>query len=183
MKTTLGIIIGAFAGFIIFLALIALFIYLYVVPKIDQFSTGQISTPTSTYTTTTTKVPPSTTLPKSTSLPSQPDVNFALNITDVSGSGLSRTISAQITNTGKTDAHNTWGKIEVFSGGNRIKINGQDSVRVDLGTLKAGSTVNSQVTLGFSFLDGPTVLARGATFKFTIYSDQKTQTFSYDYIP
>src|SRR5512137_2130878 len=134
MKTTLGIIIGVIAGFIILVAVLAFFVYLYVVPKINQFSSGQISPPASIYSTTTTKPPVSTTpaitttKPQTTSLPSPQDVNFALNITDVSGSGLSRTISAQITNTGKTDAQNTWGKIEVFSEANRIKINGQDSV-------------------------------------------------------
>jgi hypothetical protein len=32
----------------------------------------------------------------------------------VSGTGLSRTVTAQITNVGTADAHNVWAKVEVF---------------------------------------------------------------------
>ena len=109
------------------------------------------------------------------------DVNFSLDITDISPSGMSANVTAQLTNTGTTDAHNTRARVEAFSKGSLIKINGQNYLDKDLGTILAGDTVTSPVTLGFSFSDAAKIMSEGATFKLTITSDEKTQAFSYDY--
>ncbi len=75
--------------------------------------------------------------PTPTPLPSQSgDVKFGFAVTDITGSGLSRTVTAQITNTGSADAHNVWAKVEAFIGGSSIRLNGQDYLRVDIGTVK-----------------------------------------------
>lgn len=110
-------------------------------------------------------------------------VKFEFAVTDISGSGLSRTITAQITNTGDIDAHNVWGKVEVFCQGSRIKLEGKDFLRTDLGTIASGDAVTTKVTLGFGLMDGLKISQNGATFKLTIYSDELTETFSYDYSP
>jgi hypothetical protein len=110
-------------------------------------------------------------------------VQFSVGVTEISGSGLSRTVTALLGNTGTADAHNTWAKIEVFSSGNRIKVNGNDFARVDIGTLAAGSVVTKQVTLSFGLLDAPRLLQNGAQVVLTLTSDEATQTINYDYTP
>ncbi len=110
-------------------------------------------------------------------------VNFEMVVTGVSGSGLSRTVTAQVTNTGSSDAHAAWAKVEVFSQGQRIQLSGQDYLRVDIGTVKAGATATAQVTLSFSVFDGLKIQQNGAQFLLTIYSDERTQTLTYDYKP
>ncbi len=128
---------------------------------------------------------PSGTTPVPSSTPTQPaaNVNFEVVVTNVSGTGLSRTITAQITNTGTADAHNVWVKAEVFSQGQRIQVSGQDYLRVDIGTIKAGATATAQETLSFNLLDGLKIQQNGAQIVLTIYSDERTQTLTYDYKP
>ena len=111
------------------------------------------------------------------------NVNFDFAITDINGTGLSRTVTSQVTNTGSTDAHNAWAKVEVFSQGASIKLSNSDFLRVDLGIIKAGTAVTKQVTLQFSLLDGLKITQSGAQLVLTIYSDENTQTFNYDYKP
>ncbi|MFC1967957.1 hypothetical protein ACFLVX_01010 [Chloroflexota bacterium] len=115
--------------------------------------------------------------------PQSGDVKFEFEITDISGSGLSRAIAAQVTNTGSIDAHNVWGKVEVFSQGSRIKLGGKEFLRMDIGTIAVGQTITTEVTLVFSFTDGLKLAQNGANFVLTIYSDEYTETFSYDYSP
>lgn len=119
--------------------------------------------------------------PTSTSTVPAANVNFQVLVTGVTGTGLSRTVSAQITNTGTADAHNVWLKLEVFSQGVRITVNGQDYVRVDIGTLKTTATIAEQVTISVGVLDALKIATGGATIVLTIYSDERTQTLSYDY--
>jgi hypothetical protein len=195
MKTALGVVLGIITGFLTLAAIIVFLIYLYIIPAFDQYSSIGSATPTSTYSTSTTTVSPptttpiftpgptKTTLPAQTGTPVPNDVNFVLNITGVTGENLSRTVTADITNTGSIDALNTYAKIEVFSRGKRIKLNGQDYLSEDLGTLKAGAPATAQITLTFNPLDAPIILTSGARLYLTIYSDQKTQNFSYDYVP
>jgi hypothetical protein len=195
MKTALGVVLGILTGLLTLAAIIVLLIYLYLIPAIDQYSSAGSTTPTSTHSTSTataspptttpifTPGPTKTTLPPQNSTPLPNDVNFVLNITGVTGENLSRTVTAEITNTGSIDAQNTWAKIEVFSRGKRIKLNGEDYLRKDLGTLKAGAPASAQITLTFNPLDAPIILTSGARLYLTIYSDQKTQNFSYDYVP
>ena len=101
----------------------------------------------------------------------------------VSGTGLSRTVSAQVTNTGTADANNVWIKSEVFSQQQKIQLSGQDALRVDIGAIKAGTTITSQANLSFSLLDGLRIQQNGARFVLTVNSDERTQTLNYDYTP
>ena len=108
-------------------------------------------------------------------------VDFDLAITGISGSGLSRTVAAQITNLGTADAHNVWGKAEAFSDGSRIKLSGKEYLRVDVGTLKAGESTVKETTLSFSITDGLKIAQKGVLLELTVFSDEGTETFSYDY--
>ncbi|MFC1861241.1 hypothetical protein ACFLYL_03070 [Chloroflexota bacterium] len=111
------------------------------------------------------------------------EVKFEFAVTGISGSGLSRNISTQLINTGNTDAHNAWAKVEVFSQDTRIKLGGADSLRVDIGTLKAGNLVVKDVLLDFSLMDGLKMQQNGAKFTLTVYSDEKTEILYYEYTP
>jgi hypothetical protein len=192
MKTTLGIILGVIAGFIVLTAVIVILALTFVMPAFTEYSNQSTSAPVQdheTYTvpstTTTSQIAPSSTQkPVSASTTTTiNDVKFTLNILDVSGADLSRTVTAQLLNTGSIDATNCWVKIEVFSSGSRIKINGEEYQRIDLGTLKAGEPFITQVQMSFSVFDAPKMIKNGVTINITLYSDHKTQTFSYDYQP
>ncbi len=111
------------------------------------------------------------------------NVEFEFNITGVSGEGLSRTISAQLTNSGTDDAHNVWAKVEVFSQDSRIKLSGEDFLRVDFGTLKGGTAVTKEVNIKFGIMDGLKISQNGARFVLTVNSDENTQELYYDYQP
>jgi hypothetical protein len=110
-------------------------------------------------------------------------VRFEIVIADISGSGLSWTVTAQLTNTGDSDAHNVRAKVEVFSAKARIKLNGQDYLIEDVGTLEAAATVTKQVTLNFVAFDGLKISRNGARFVLTVDSDEHTETLSYEYQP
>jgi hypothetical protein len=127
--------------------------------------------------------PAPVTPPSSPPPPAVHDVKFEFLITDISGSGLSRTVTAEVTNTGSDDAHNCWAKTEVFSKESRIKIGGEAYLRENIGTIKAGTAVTRRITLEFSAFDGLKISQNGARFELTISSDEHTQTFSYDYQP
>jgi len=174
MKST---IIRIIIGIVTIVALAAAAGYfLGLLPLNQQPGNGEVKSPPT----------PSPTVPPPSPSPTVPltaDVKFELVVTDVSGTGLSRTITAQITNTGSSDAHNVWAKIEVSSQEARVKLDGQDYIRVDLGTIKAKETVTRQVTLNISAFDGLKIAMNGAQFVLTIYSDEHTQTLSYDYKP
>ena len=111
------------------------------------------------------------------------EVKFELAVIDISGSGLSRTITAQVTNTGNTDAHNVWGKVQVFSQDSLIKLGGKEFLRVDVGTIATGDTLTTEPTLSFGLTDGLKISQNGVTVVLTIYSDELTETFSYEYSP
>lgn len=111
------------------------------------------------------------------------DVKFAFEVTDISGSGLSRTVTAKLTNTGSAEAHNVWAKTEAFSQGSRIKLSGKEYLRTDIGSMPAGESVTTEVTLSFSVMDGLKISQNGVTLTLTIYSDEYTEIFSYDYMP
>lgn len=205
MKTAFGIILGVFIGFLILVLIIGLLTYYYFIPAVREFSTGDTSTDVPVYSTSTTSAPATTfvftpepsqtnvplptqtpaqtTISTPTSPPIPNDVEFVLNIIEITGNSLSPTISAEITNKGSIDAQNTWAKIEVFSRGKRIKIGGEEFLRKNLGTLEAGVPAAADVTLSFSPIDAPVLLASGARLDLTIVSDQKTQNFSYNYEP
>ena len=110
-------------------------------------------------------------------------MNFIIVITNVDGVGLSRTVTAQITNTQSADAHNAWAKAEVFSQGQRIPISGRSYLRQILGIVKAGATVTAKATFDFSLSDGLIILQNGAQVLLSVYSDEWTQTLTYNYRP
>ncbi len=115
--------------------------------------------------------------------PTVGSVKFELNLTNITGSGTSRTVTATLTNAGNVDAHNVWAKIQASVGGSPINLNGQPYVRVDIGTLPSGQSVTRQVTLSFSLIDSIKILQQGARLDLTVISDEGQQTFSYDYKP
>ena len=102
---------------------------------------------------------------------------------DISGSGLSRTVTAQLTNTGTADATNVVARVEVFSGGALEKIHGKPAEVVMVGTLPAGQTVQRQVPLSFGLLDGFRITRQGAKVVVTVLSDQARKTFETEYRP
>lgn len=187
-------IVGVIAAIIVILvlAIIAFSMGLFSFGRIEGGLTPALSpppsgfpqpsiTPTASTPLPTINLPILTATPTPTSSTPATGVNFNIAITSVSGSGLSRTITAQVSNTGNADAHNVWIKVELFSGQQRISINGKDYLRVDVGTLAANTTVTKEAALSVSIFDGLRIMQNGGTFQLTIYSDERTQTLSYNY--
>jgi hypothetical protein len=110
-------------------------------------------------------------------------VIFEMVVRDVSGAGLSRTVTAQITNNGISDAHNTSAKVEVLSMGQRVQLSGEDYLMVDIGMVKARGSILAQVTLEFTIWDGLRIRQGGARFVLTVSCHECTQVLSYDYRP
>jgi hypothetical protein len=110
-------------------------------------------------------------------------VNFEISVTAVSGSGLSRTVSAEVNNSGSADAHNTWIKVDVSSLGQRIRLSGQDYLKVNIGTIKARSSVTARANLSLNLGDGLRVRQNGAQLLLTVNSDENTQTLPYNFKP
>ena len=108
-------------------------------------------------------------------------VEFEFNPTEMIGSGLKRTVTYQLTNTGSADAHNARAKVEVLPLEASVELDEEYSVRDDIGTIKAGETVTRQAAFEFSLSDGLKLLREGASFRLTIDSDEHTQILSYDY--
>jgi hypothetical protein len=111
------------------------------------------------------------------------DINFEIKIINVSGTGLSRAVTAHITNKGSADVHNAWVKAQVFSLGQRIQLSGQDYLKQDLGTFRGQTTVITQATLDFGLSDGLTILQNGAQVLLSVFSDEWTETLTYNYKP
>jgi hypothetical protein len=111
-------------------------------------------------------------------------VNFSAAITGITGTDLnSRSINAQLTNTGTADAHNVSTRVDVTSQGYQIRLNGQNYLTQSFGTIKTGSTVAIQETISVSITDGLKIIQNGAAVILTISSDEKTQSVSYNYQP
>ena len=110
-------------------------------------------------------------------------VNFSPRIVSIDGDDLTRTIKAQLANTGTADAHNVRARVEVYSQRTRIKINGRDYLEESLGTIRAGAVVDIEKTVTVSVMDSLKVLRDGASVRITVFSDEKNQSISYDYGP
>jgi hypothetical protein len=110
-------------------------------------------------------------------------VDFGLAISGVSGSGLARKVSARITNTGTSDAHNTSLKVEAYSQGSRVKLGGKEYILQNLGTLKAGESQPVEADISFNITEGPRILKDGADFVITISSNEKILSLNYNYKP
>jgi len=110
-------------------------------------------------------------------------MSFILEVISVSGSGFSRTVVAHITNKASVDSHDVWGRVEVFSRGDRIQVCQQDHLRVNVGTIKARATVTVKATLDFSLFGGLKIQNYGAKVLITANSSEGSQTLTYDYQP
>ncbi len=139
--------------------------------------TTQTAEPTSTAPT------PSAAQPTSTTTAVAPFVQFDFFIADISGSGFTRTVTAQVSNLGNEDAHNVYGEVTVTQGDSTIKINGGQSLIVQIGALPAGTSVTAQQDIKFGLVDGLKIQNSGATFTITIHADEATATFTQFYQP
>jgi hypothetical protein len=197
MKTTLGVILGVILGAVIVIGVSVWLIFSVfspgnqkspstvaaITPKPGVTSTVPSASTPSAIIPTITMPSPVANLPPAQSS-AQSNVNFDLKITNFAVSSMnSGTVDAQITNTGTGDAHNVWVKVEVISQGSIVKVGGQDYLRKDLGIVKAGQSLTSQVVINVSLADGMKIAQSGATFRLTVYSDEKTQTLNYDFHP
>lgn len=108
---------------------------------------------------------------------------FDVKIAKVSGGGLTRVVTAHVSNIGKKDAHNVWARVEVESAGYRVRVCGLDSLRIEAGTVKSGTTVSRDAVLQVGLFDGMRVSQNGARIMLTVNSDEATQTFCYDLNP
>ncbi|MBI4338242.1 MAG: hypothetical protein HY683_10495 [Chloroflexi bacterium] len=115
--------------------------------------------------------------------PSPVPVGFDLAVLDMSGGGFSRTVTARLTNLGFQDATGVWAKVELYAGASRVKLSGQDSLRIDIGALSARASVQRQVMLSVGLLDGLRLQSNGARVVVTVYSDQATRSIEYPFQP
>ena len=124
-----------------------------------------------------------TTAPAATTTTAAPYVKFDFVIQSITGSGTTRTVTAQVSNLGNEDAHNAYGVVQVTQNGSVVKINGQTSLTIQLGTLPAGTVTTVQQSISFGLLDGLKIQSSGATFAITLHSDEATATFTQFYQP
>jgi len=109
------------------------------------------------------------------------EVAFELSVISISGSGLSRTVDAQLVNTGNANAHNIKVKIEAFAGNFPIRLNGDNYIEIEAGTIAAGEAIFRQIELSVSVIDGLKITQQGLRIEMTISSDEYGFTQSYDY--
>jgi hypothetical protein len=175
----LGIIIGVVIG-IVLLAAVALFVLLHTT---TQAVIQTPSTPSTAAAITTASPGPSVTQPAT--LNPGGTVNFSANILSVTGSDLtSRTLNAQLANTGTGDAHHVSARVDITSQGSTIKLNdGQDFLTQSLGTLKAGDSVDLEQIITVGIIDGIKIFRNGAAITLTITSDERIQSVTYNYQP
>jgi hypothetical protein len=117
-----------------------------------------------------------------TPIPAQ-TINIALEILSVEGSGFSRTVTGQLTNNGTVDLHNCSLKIEIHSGNKLIQNDSQPYIERYFNTIRAGTVVTDVVSIKLGLVDGINVQNNGASFTLTFKSDEKSQTFTYQYQP
>lgn len=203
MKT--GIIIGILAGIITVILVVFIILSNLILPLNRQFSsagepdnprlTPPVSkstgnTPDQTALLSDNLISPAITSPSTSQSPSPPssvavkDVNFLLDITSAEITGLNTaTVKANVTNSGTTVAHHTVATIEIICQNERILINGQESLQVNIGDLAPGESKQIQLKVEVGLSDALRIKQTGATVRLTIVSDEKRQVFTYDYIP
>lgn len=187
----LGIVLGVIIGAVVLGAAMFAIVVLAVLPVTREISEGRadstqtpVSNPPITSTVPTlSPFTPITPSPGQTVTPNS-SISFSLNVPKSELSGLnSALVTAELTNTGTGDAHNTKAFLEVATQGTRIKVNGQDSLIIDLGSIKAGQMVTRDVSLSFGLFDGLKISQSGATLTLNIHSDETTQSLTYEYKP
>ena len=186
MKTAIGIILGVIFG-LIMVTVVTVWLVFSVFSSNSQPTNNTTPTISSAEPITTTEpISPSSPITPPIIAPSPVGLNviYNVNIIGFQTSGLtSGTVSARISNTGTDDAHHVWAKVEIIYQGSIVKIEGQDYLRKDIGTIKAGETITAQATINLGLSDGIKISQNGATVRLTIYSDEKIETLSYDFQP
>ncbi len=152
---------------------------------------------TLTFTTATTAAPtsglPPSGLPVLTSAPtaagatptaSAEGVNFEASFSDLTGSMFDYTAKARLTNTGTADAHNVQARVELLFGQDQhLRMNGQDYLLEDIGTLAAGQSFERQEKIALDSGDAISAWLSGGkvTVRITVTSTERTQVITYDY--
>jgi len=108
---------------------------------------------------------------------------FGLEVLRVVGTGLSRVVDAQLSNTGMQPATGVQVVVELHTEGRRLKVSGQDSLRVDIGSLEVGVAVECRVELRFALLEGLQLQSSGVDIVVTVHSDQGEEIFRARYNP
>jgi hypothetical protein len=188
MKFTAGIIVGFLLGLVIFTAGTAGLAYLVVMPAFSVSSSSSDSSSAAVPQTGSVYTGPAPTITMdSSNIPtdgfsiSEGDISLAIDILSVEGSGFSRTVNGQITNDGRVDLHNCLLKVELYSNGDKLKINGQDSLTRSYGTLDAGDTITDSLEIKLSLTDGFKATQNGVLIVLTFSSDEKEQVMPFEY--
>lgn len=106
-----------------------------------------------------------------------------VHILDISGSGFTRRVTARLVNTGNGAATGVYTLAEFFAGDTRVKVNGQNALRIDIGRVETGQTIQREVEIGFSLLDGLRLQRSGGRAVLTVYADQGTWRFEETFRP
>ncbi|MFN3973991.1 MAG: hypothetical protein ACK4K2_01755 [Dehalococcoidia bacterium] len=106
-----------------------------------------------------------------------------MRIVALTGSGFTRTATAQLVNDGGTTATGVYAVAEFFAGTTKVKVNGQDALRVEVGRVEVGQTVERTVELRFSLLDGLRLQRSGGLVVLTVYADQGIWRFEEAFQP
>lgn len=137
-----------------------------------------------------------TTAPQSTSEPtsstststsqSQDPVRFTVYVdeSNIKDCGWTcREVPATIKNTGEEAAHNVDVEVRFYCNGDRIDINGQEYISLDLGTLEPGESQTRTEEIDVGFGGGLCIRDNGARIVFKVISDEKTMTVEETYNP
>ncbi len=184
-----GIFVGVILGVVVIAIGLAVVLTAAVIPFTRDFSSPASAPATLAPIAAVTTLPPtpppasptpraSPTAPGSTARP-----ELALNVTSFAVNGFSASVAARVGNVGNVDVHNLQGQVQVTTSGTIVQVNGTYAYVIPLGNLKVGQTVQVNASLDFTFLDGLKISQDGATLYLWLVSDEKTQTFSYDYRP
>ncbi|GBD11258.1 hypothetical protein HRbin23_00911 [bacterium HR23] len=117
--------------------------------------------------------------PTPTSIPPRLEVR----IVQVTGSGLARIVTAQVLNTGGSEATGVYAVAQFFAGATQVQVNGQDALRVEVGRVGAGQRVERTVEVRFSLLDGLRLQRSGGRVVLTVYADQGTWRYEEAFQP
>ncbi|MFW5935922.1 MAG: hypothetical protein ACOCSC_01405 [Candidatus Hadarchaeota archaeon] len=156
---------------------------------LDQTSSGtEGGDPGSLDKTTTPNTAPESTS-DSTSTPqsdSQDTVRFTVYVdeSNIQDCGLTcREVPATLKNTGEEAAHNVDVDVRFYCNGDRIDINGQEYISLDLGTLEPGESKTRTEEIDVGWGGGLCIQNNGARIVFTVTSDEKTMTLEETYNP
>lgn len=108
------------------------------------------------------------------------DVKFTPAITGITGSGLTRTVTAQLTNTGNITTHNTRVQVKAFCDDKVVKLNGMESITLNVDIIKAGETLIRSLPVSLSPFAAVKLARNGGRLEFTITSDEGSETVNYE---